>query len=68
LVTEQKVCLWLLEDILKRRVPQPALRRPKQKQALGRRKRGSRAAADAAIDLALQWKDEEEEDLAAIAA
>ena len=53
---------------MKRWVPQPALRRPKQKQALGKRKQGSRAAADAAIDPALQWKDDEEEDLTAIAA
>jgi hypothetical protein len=58
-VTEEKLCLWLQEDILNRRTPTPAPRRPQPKEALGKRKKGSCAAA---------IKSTEEEDLVAIAA
>jgi hypothetical protein len=66
-VTEEKICLWLQEDILNRRtlVPQPPPQ-PKPKGALGKRKRGSRAAR-AALEPPL-FGTTEEEDLAAIAA
>jgi hypothetical protein len=63
-VTEEKICLWLQEDVLNRRTPVP---RPQPKGALGKRKRGSRAAAHAALE-PLLFGTTEEEDLAAIAA
>jgi hypothetical protein len=57
-VTEEKICLWLQEDVLNRRTLVPWLQ---LKGALGKCKRGSRAAA-------LLFGTTEEEDLAAIAA
>jgi hypothetical protein len=62
-VTEEKICLWLQEDVLNWRTPVP---RPQPKGALGKRKRGSRAA-NAALE-PLLFGTEEEADLAAIAA
>jgi hypothetical protein len=58
-VTEEKLCLWLQEDILNQRMPTPAPRRLQPKGALGKRKKGSCAAA---------VESTEEEDLVAIAA
>jgi hypothetical protein len=63
-VTEEKICLWLQEDVLNWRTLVP---RPQLKGALGKRKRGSRAAAHAALE-PLLFRTTEEEDLAAIAA
>jgi hypothetical protein len=69
-VTEEKICLWLQEDILKWRTPAPGGPRPHWPQltgALGKRKRGSCAAVDVASGPTL-FGSTEEEDLAAISA
>ena len=58
-MTKEKLCLWLQEDILNWRTPMLAPRWPQPKGALGKRKKGSCAAA---------IKSTEEEDLVAIAA
>jgi hypothetical protein len=58
-VTEEKLCLWLQEDILNRRTLALTPRRLQPKGALGKRKKGSCATA---------IKSTEEEDLVAIAA
>ena len=62
-MTEEKLCLWLQEDILNRRTLVAQLL---PKGALGKGKRGSRAA-EAALEPPL-FGTTEEEDLAAIAA
>ena len=67
-MSQEKVCLWLQRDILNRCAPTPrGTRRGQSKEALGKRKRGSNAAIDIALDPALV-ETTEEEDLAAIAA
>ena len=69
-MTEEKICLWLQEDILNRRTPTPGGPRPHRLQlkgALGKRKWGSHAAVDVAADPTL-FGSTEEEDLVAIAA
>ena len=69
-MSEEKVCLWLQEDILNRRAPTPRgtrSHRVQPKEALGKRKRGSNATIDMALDPTLA-ESTEEEDLVAIVA
>ncbi len=72
-MSEEKVCLWLQEDILNRQAPTPKRRQPRQRQqqqpkgALGKRKRGPNAAIDIALE-PVPFESTEEDDLAAIAA
>ena len=66
MVTEEKIYLWLQEDILNRWAT-TTLGGPQSKRALGKRKRGSRATVPIAPNPTL-FQSTEEEDLLAIAA